>query len=517
MKHFIAAVLTGIIFSTDYNANAQNIYQADKKFDTAALQEDFKILKTVLENVHIGLYRYTNKKTIDSLFANCLNQLKEPLTEIEFFKLLSPVIVAIRDEHSFILPSDNYWKNEIGQAVYSTSSLDSKSKLFPFFIKVIGNRILIENNLSEDTALKTGDEIISINDRPVSAILDILLPTIPTNGFIETFRYRHLEQFSLNQTYNRFMVHYSLFIDRPDTFSISIKSNNKSAKEIKVAALVSGKIFNNYWRRFSTINDAKKEKENPLEFNFLPNKTAYLRLSDFHTRIWSKYNYSHSTEYKVFFENILNKNIQHLVIDLRGNEGGNPAIGMELLQYICTTTFRPYNYHEVKDYKFASLKKYFRDSTALPKYADELFIATDHQTFQSNPQYRTETWSRPMQPSPLAYKKKVYILTNGATGSAASILATLIRVNRKDAVFIGEECGGDMEGPISGSGTNITLPNTKIRIDIPYIKRVINLNGYKNRKGRGVLPDYVVPVNVADLIRNEDTELKFVLKLIGNR
>ena len=517
MKHFIAAILTAVILLIQYKADAQDIYRADKKFTADALQEDFNILKTVLENVHIGLYRYTTKETMDSLFSNCLSQLKEPLTEIDFFKLISPILVAIRDEHSFALPSDNYWKKEIGQTVYSISSPGSKAKLFPFFIKIIGGRIFTDNNLSNDTTLRTGDEIVAINGKPASAVLDMLLPTIPTNGFIESFRYRHLEQFSLNQTYNRFMVHYSIFIDQPDTFNLIIKTINRPAREMKVAALPPGAIFNHYWRRYSTINDAKKKNEDPLEFNFLPNKTAYLRLSDFHTNTWLKYNYSHSTEYKIFFDNIRNRNIQHLIIDLRGNEGGNPAIGMELLQYICTTDFRPYNYHEVKDYRFDSLKKYFRDSTALPEYADELFIATDHHTFQSNPNYKTETWSRPMQPSPLAYKNKMYVLINGATGSAASILATLIRVNRKDAVFIGEECGGDMEGPVSGRGTDITLPNTRIRVDIPYVKRVINLNGYRNTKGRGVLPDYMMLPDVADLIKKEDTELKFTLKLIGNR
>ena len=516
LKKKLLFILT-LAFICNSPANSQGIYHADKKLTVEALQEDFKVLRHVLENVHIGLYRYTNKGTMDSLFDNCFNLLKQPMTEIAFFKIISPIIVNIRDEHTFALPSGSYWKNEIGQTTYSNTVSDSKAKLFPFFIKVIGNRIFIESNLSEDLSLKAGDEIISINDRPVSQVLAILLPTIPTNGYIETFRRRHLEEFSLNQTYNRFMVHYAIFIDSPDTFRLGVNDKNKKAGVVKVAALSAEKIFNNYWRRYSTINDSKKRKENPLEFTFLSNKTAYLRLSDFHNNIWNRYNYSHSTEFRNYFEYIQHKDIQHLIIDLRGNEGGNPAIGIELLQYICTNTFRPYDYHEVKDYRFASLKQYFRDSTALAKYPDELFLATDHNTFRSNPQYKTELWSRPMQPSPNAFKKKIYVLINGATGSAASILATLIRVNRIDAIFIGEECGGDMEGPVSGAGTDITLPNTGIRIDIPFIKRVINLNGFKNQPGRGVIPDYVVQPTVDDIATNEDTELKFTLKLIKNK
>jgi hypothetical protein len=517
MKAFIATILAVVLCFTGLTTQAQSTYSPDRKFGTDALQEDLTILRTVLEKAHIGLYRYATKKTMDSLFSQCADQVKQPLTELEFFKLITPILVTIRDEHTFALPSQNYWNTEIGQTVYSASSSKSTTNLFPFFIKVMGNRLLIDNNLSQDTTLQRGDEILTINEQPVSAILNRLLPTIPTNGFIETFRYRHLEQFSMNQTYNRFMVHYAFFIDKPNQFRLSIKSGSKPIQQLTVAALTSSQLFNNYWRRYSTLNDAKKKNENPLELTFLSTKTAYLRLSSFHPPIWSRYNYSFSTEYKVFFEAIRHNPIENLIIDLRANEGGNPAIGMALLPYILTRPFRPYEYHEVKDYKFDSLKTYFRDSTALPHYVDELFTATDHQTFRTNPEYKSETWSRPMEPSPLAYGKKLYVLVNGATGSAASILATVIRVNRPDAVFIGEECGGDMEGPISGGGTDITLPHTQIRVDIPYIKRVINLKGYPHQAGRGIQPDHRIEPSVADLVRNEDTELRFTLKLIDGK
>ncbi len=484
-------------------------------FSIAALQEDLTVLRTVLETVHIGLYRYTDKRQMDSLFDRSFRHLSEPLTEEAFFKLITPLVAAIRDEHTFTLPSAGYWKSIIGQTDYASSAPATTSTFFPFFLKVINQEVFIENNLSENLSLQAGDQIISINGQPIKDVLNILLPTIATNGYIETFKYRHLEQYSLHQTYNRFMVHYAIFIGRPDSFHLAIKKpHDRRTQQISVAALPASNIFNYYWRRYSTLNDFKKSRENPLQFNFYSKETAYLRLSDFHSNIWSKYHYSHSTEFRIFFESIRDKNIKHLIIDLRDNEGGNPAIGIELLQYLCTDTFRPYNYHEVINYRFPSLKKYFRDSTALEQLPAEVFLASGHNTFRSNPQYKSESWSRPMQPSQHTFRGKVYVLINGATGSAASILATLIRVNRRDALFIGEECGGDMEGPISGSGTDITLPHTKIRVDIPFIQRRINLNGFKPQKGKGVMPDHQIAPSVTDLIRHEDTVLNFTIQLI---
>lgn len=497
---------------------AQTPYNPQKKFEVEQLQKDFKVLRKVLEEVHPGLYRYSGKQTIDSLFNSAYNQLIVPMTEIEFYRIINRMVTAIRDEHTFALPSKAYWDSQIGQTVYDNSVDGGKDVLFPFFIRIIDNRLYIDNNLSDDLSLKRGDEILQINGRTAKEVLDILLPTIHTNGYIETFKKRNLEQFSMHQTYNRFIVHYALFIGTPDTFKLTIRHNTSNQTEtVNIAALTSKTIYQHYWRRYSTLNDPKKHKENPYEFNLLNDSTAYLRLSDFHDYVWLKYNYSTSTEFKSIADILQKKSIKNLIIDLRGNEGGDLGIGMRLMPYIATRTFQPYQYHEVKNYRFPELKAYFTDSTAFPNYPDELFIPQKNSTFRSNPQYKTENWSRPMQPDPGNYKNKLYVLINGATGSAASIFATLIRVNRKDAVFAGEEAGGDMEGPVSGSGTDITLPGTKIRVDIPWIKRVVNLNGYKNSKGHGIQPDYHITPSVKDFTDNVDTELEFVVSLIENR
>jgi C-terminal processing protease CtpA/Prc len=475
-----------------------------------ALTDDIRILKEVLETVHPGLYRYTSKPDMDKLFADTKKQLDKPLTEIEFYKRINPILTAIKDEHTFAVPSDKWWKTQIGQTSYAGSSPAATGKLFPFFIRIIDRRIYIENNLSDSLSINPGDEIVSVNGQSAKEVLDVLLPTISGNGNIESFRLRHLEQFSLSQTYNRFMVHYAIFIGTPEVFEFKIKPRSGTASLYKIPALTSQKIFNNYWRRYSTVNDPKKRKENPLEFKILNDKAGYLRLSAFHTPVWSKYNYSYSTEFRTIFKYIADKHIQNLVVDLRGNEGGNSTIAMEALQYLCKDSYRPYDYHVVNNYRFPALKKYFRDSTAMSNFPDEVFIRQTDGTYRSNPAYKTESWSRPMQPGANNFKGKLYVLTDGATGSAAAIFATLIRVNRKDAVFIGEECGGDMEGPVSGGGTDITLPNSGIKVDIPFIRRVINLNGYQNRKAHGILPDHLVKASPDDLFSNNDPVLQFI-------
>jgi hypothetical protein len=491
-------------------------YDANKVFPVDSLREDFSVLRKVLEEAHIGLYRYSSKKTIDSLMDAQFAKVNRPMTELDFFRIINPVMTGIRDEHTFLMPSVKYWNSEIGQTVYTGNTSPSTAKLFPFFIKIIKNRIFIDNNLSADANIPDGTEILAINGKTAAEVLQILLPTIHTNGFVETFRYRNLEQFSLQQTYNRFMVNYALFIEKPEAFHLAIKKPGSAKKEtVVINALTSKDIYNYYWRRYSAINDVKKRTENPIEFKAINAKTAYLRLSDFHDNTWRKYNLSYSTEYRNDFSFLKANKTENLIIDLRNNEGGNLGIGMDLLQYILTSSYRPYNYHECINYRYPQFQQYLRDPNAITRFPDSVFITTASNTFRSNPQVKTETWSRPMQPVSNPYKGKIYILINGATGSAASIFATLIRVNRKDAVFVGEEGGGDMEGPVSGGGMDIFLPHTKIRADIPFIKRVVNLNGYPHQPGRGIIPDYSVSTTVDDMVGKRDTQLNFVLGKIG--
>lgn len=318
--HIILTII--LIFITRFQLSAQTTYNPEEKFEVEKLQEDFKVLKKNLETIHVGLYRYSSKETIDSLFNSSYRQISGPMTEIEFYRIANKIVTAIRDEHTFALPSEAYWSSQIGQTVYYNSADKGDASLFPFFIRIIGNKLFIDNNLSDDLSLKRGDEILQINGYTAQEVLGIVLPTIHTNGYIETFRKRNLEQFSMHQTYNRFMVHYALFIGMPDNFTLKIKRYASDQTEtVQLAALTSKDIYEHYWKRYSTVNDAKKHKEDPMEFVLLDNKT-----------------------------------------------------------------FQPYQYHEVNNYRFPDLKAYFTDPKAFPTSPDELFTQQKNGTFRSNPQ-----------------------------------------------------------------------------------------------------------------------------------
>jgi len=68
------------------------------------LQEDFQIMRHALEESHGGLYRYTSKAEMDRAFDQAYQKIDHPMTALEFWALVTPVIVRIKDGHLF-----TYW------------------------------------------------------------------------------------------------------------------------------------------------------------------------------------------------------------------------------------------------------------------------------------------------------------------------------------------------------------------------------------------------------------------------
>jgi hypothetical protein len=84
------------------------------------------------------------------------------------------------------------------------------------------------------------------------------------------------------------------------------------------------------------------------------------------------------------------------------------------------------------------------------------------------------------------------------------------------ATFIGQETGGGYLGNTSGYGRKLTLPNSKIIIDIPALQFVMNVEP-KLPFGSGVKPHYEVLPTINQYLNKENVSLEFALKLINEK
>jgi len=107
------------------------------------------------------------------------------------------------------------------------------------------------------------------------------------------------------------------------------------------------------------------------------------------------------------------------------------------------------------------------------------------------------------------------VLTNGLTFSAASLFCALVK-GEKNIILVGEETGGGWYGNAGVLIPNITLPNTRLRIRLPFFRLV--QSGFRmSEKGSGVAPDWYIGPDWRDILRGRDTKMEEVLKVIRDK
>src|SRR3954468_20618762 len=66
------------------------------------LRDDFRIMRRTLEEAHGGIYRYTSKAEMDRTFERTLQKIDQPMTDLEFWRLVAPVVAHIKCGHTSI-------------------------------------------------------------------------------------------------------------------------------------------------------------------------------------------------------------------------------------------------------------------------------------------------------------------------------------------------------------------------------------------------------------------------------
>ena len=110
------------------------------------------------------------------------------------------------------------------------------------------------------------------------------------------------------------------------------------------------------------------------------------------------------------------------------------------------------------------------------------------------------------------YSGKIYLLTNGASYSAATIFPSVLVRNRR-GVTVGRETGTAYHFLTAEKFADIQLPNSMQTLRIPLIKAVFDTTVCERTPaGRGLLPDYPVPVTENEIMMGEDGQTDLILE-----
>ncbi|MDO5971376.1 S41 family peptidase [Flavivirga aquimarina] len=414
------------------------------------------------------------------------------MDERQFYKIIAYTCARVDDEHLIPKPSKEYYRE-----------LQNSNHFFPFSLKIVDRRFYVYQTRQLQDLLPVGSEILSINGYPVEEILNILLPTIPSDGYIQTFNIRHLEDYSMTQNENLFDLNYPIFVEDTDSFSIEFISPD--IKSQKQTVTLSGLNYQDY-KEFYKLRIGYKA---PLEFKYIRDSVAYLRISSFLKWHRDDFNQNFYSLYDSIFTKLNQRATKNLILDLRNNEGGD-GTGERLLTYLMTSPFKHFAFTEEKFIGHPSVVDYLDNGENL-FFPDSIVYKTDKGMYRLKKEfYHYIPLLNEQIPNQKHFKGNLYVLVNGASGSMSTVVGSILK-NSKRATFIGEESGGTMEGNTSLGYARMILPNTKIRIEIPLTKTGLAVDFIK---GRGVFPDYYIRPGIEDVINEVDTELGFTLDLI---
>ena len=465
-------------------AAAQTGNAWEQKIEPEKLRADFKLARQALEEGHSGIYRYTAKEKLDDLFDRAEKSLSQPMTMVEFYRVLAPVVAAIKCGHTEVELS-----RDIGQ------DLTAKQRLFPLQVRVLDGKIYVFRDFSGLPASPSlaGKEIRSINGVPAARIVDTMLAAASGDGDVQTSRMLQIGSWA------GFSFQLFLLMGLSAPYDVVLWDPHEK-HELKVR-LEGGNV--------ATLSDAAGYRDqrprSAASLKFLDeDRIAVLKINRFGGQVLVEGEPQKTLKdfYKESFSLLKTRGTKTLILDVRNNGGGPGELGRLLLSYLVD---RPFKYYD--DLVFNALDFSFLKYTQITKPIPYLVER------QPNGKYREvkhPDWGQ-QQPSQPTFAGKVFILINGGSFSTTSEFLSQAHFHKR-ATFIGEESGGGYYGNSSGPMPVVTLPHTKVQVRVPLITYHMAVSGYKDAS-RGVIPDHPVHYTIDELLAGTDKDLALALEL----
>lgn len=433
-------------------------------------QTDLKAFRQSLEAFHPELNRYQTREEFLQQLNALERDINHPLSQREFYQKMLPIIGNIKDGHI-------KWIAQ-GKDQYYPFFED---QLFPVQVHVDKEQVLVLRNLGKETLPELA-KITSINGQAIEQILTTLMENSTFgDGDSEGGKYFQLNRYFSALYANQFGV--------SETYSMGLEIDGKHS-------IVELKGVNK-----DQIESAFPPVEAPFSFEIKENKIAVMTVHRFFT-------YPGEPDFKRFlkdsFAKIQAQGIQKLILDLRGNEGGNEKLGIELYRYLAKEPFVYYG--EVTS----------RPNQKLPfdTHTSLLFrLANSFSKKQSEKSQFRFAPSGVTKPYSNAFQGEVMVLVDGQTFSVATEFASRVKADGR-AKFIGEETAGGAALNSSGFFTIVTLPYSKIDLGIPRLGfHMANLPNDMDPR-RGIIPDLKAGLTAEDKISGKDSVMQLAIDLM---
>ncbi len=425
-------------------------YSYAQKLSKEQAKADFKFCYDALKTAHPSIYRYTKANEFDNIF-NFLNaRIQDSIHNYELGELVNILVSTTRCVHTS-----------------ASNSLKAKSTDVFNFSTVVYQNKLYARGIKEYSTDTTLYRILSINKIPASEIVDRLLMLRSGDGYNQNFVEAYL---SLN-----FNAFFNTLYSVPNLCPIVIQTG-KTEKEIIVERQKKYSVKNKQYDWDGAVVMDTMVGVKLMRLKNIPS-TRVLKVKTF-----KKYN---STFYNSIFSGMERDSIKQIVIDLRGNTGGNIYHAFYLLNHIIDKDI--YMYTERRRSKIAPfLSTKGKAQWVLGKLLYDVNPLAQRWNDSNGLKYYRYSFKTK---NTTHYKPKVVVITDGLTVSSGSLVAAYLKYYY-NAQIVGLESGGTYRGNNGRSFPEVVLPNSKIKVRLPlfYINYFPGVPDY----GKGVEVDFSI-------------------------
>lgn len=392
-----------------------------------------------LEYTHPNPYARRSKEEVDLERQRIQAELAQPMTMLDFYRKVTRLVSSLDDYHTYVsLPGE------------ITQIIAESEWFFPFDLRTEGEHTFIETNFSGDDEFKPGSELLAVNGIPISLIVNEAKHYIPFGRII------YLP-----------MLWYVL----------------GSAQEYQVTLLLPGEstAITHSVPGLSSLEIVQNAPAYPPS-----DPVTYQKLSDEPIGVLTINHFvGIGRLLKASFAQMMEEGVQHLIIDVRANSGGQYDQVDALMDYLTDQSYKQC----ARSYK----PPFGGYGSGAPR----------------------ETVCELIQPFRVAerFEGKLYLLISADTVSAGVTFATILQDYRL-ATLIGEATLTPASYCADVPSELSVLPRTRLLYMCPrtcYVRPNGSLDSH------GVIPDFIVKTSLEDRLAGNDPVLNDTLEMIRNK
>lgn len=439
---------------------------------TATVRQDFSELYQRLQAAHFDLFARRSKSQYDALFKTMSAGMRRPMTRLDAAKQFQRFVAYGNVAHANI---------DFASKAFAAYR-DAGGLAMPLSIRIIRGNVYITRDYSGDTLVAPGDQIVSLNNKPVAAVLAALTARLSADNTY--LAHTMLETSFANLLWQE--------LGSVAAFDLTVRSADGQLRQVRIQARARDTM-----RAVAAKQGAGQGRDlQTRAAEIAPHGVAYLRPGAFYNIDEGATDPYDSRAFAAFLEQAFARfavaGCTSLLIDLRDNPGGDNSFSDLMVNWFADRPYRFASRFEIKvSAESLAGNRQRLEQAATQDGAISQRLARAYQGRKASERFMFDIpLAQPREPE--RFRGKVVMLVNRHSYSNAVMVAALAQ-DYKFATIAGEETAdlastyGAMEQfPLSRTGITVNFP--KARITRPS----------GNTDARGVLPDHPIEMPLID-------------------